>query len=81
MKTESSCVRQVLSRGNMVSVERCSCGSLHLILGAITLRFHEEGLRSLSDTVAEALQQLDPLGDVLPEGTLQLSMSRQRGVS
>jgi hypothetical protein len=42
----------------VASVERCCCGTLHLTVGALTLRIQEEALFSLCSTVAEALSAL-----------------------
>lgn len=58
IKETSACQREMLASGSVASVERCGCGTLHLTLGAMTLRIQEEALFSLCSTVAEALSAL-----------------------
>lgn len=44
-----SCVRTVLSRSPVGCVERCTCGAVHLSIGALSLRLDPTVARVLAD--------------------------------
>lgn len=50
-----TCERIRLAEGNLATVDQCSCGMLHLHLGAITLRVSPEALRSIFETLGESI--------------------------
>lgn len=50
----TSCSRRTLAVGDFAVVERCSCGSVHLTIGAVTLRLAASAIAPLADTLAEA---------------------------
>lgn len=50
--------RTNLAHGPICSIDVCSCGSLHLTLGALTLRFEPSAGESLWATLGEALAEL-----------------------
>lgn len=59
MSDSPFCVRELLAEGCVARVERCACGSLHLTMGALTLRFHEPALRSLANVLLESVAALE----------------------
>lgn len=71
MNESPVCVRELLAEGCIARVERCRCGSLHLTLGALTLRFHEPALRSLANTLLDSIAALEQPSskqqDLLPQ--------------
>lgn len=44
-----------LAGNEIVAVDRCSCGTLRVHLGALTLRVNAEGLQAIMHTLNEAL--------------------------
>jgi len=52
---EASCHTVRLAQSELVTVDRCSCGTLSLHLGPMTLRVRPEGLRSIMETLGAAL--------------------------
>ncbi len=44
-----------LAQGDIATIDMCSCGTLRLNLGAITVRMTPEALSSLMQTVREGL--------------------------
>lgn len=44
-----------LAASDLVAVDRCSCGTLRVNLGALTLRITAEGLQAIMQTLGEAL--------------------------
>lgn len=55
---QRSCARRVLAASDGVAVELCSCGSVHVTIGAITLRFASSAFPSLATTLGEAARAL-----------------------
>lgn len=56
---EHACFRQVIGRGCVVQVERCTCGTLHLVLGPLSLKLSPAHYESLLATLLEAQTVLD----------------------
>ena len=50
----SSCKKTPLSSHGSFTVERCSCGTIHLHIGALTLRIEPSALEQLAVTLGEA---------------------------
>ncbi|HEX7666108.1 MAG TPA: hypothetical protein VF407_16385 [Polyangiaceae bacterium] len=50
--------REVIAQGQVCQVEECSCGVLHVTVGALTLRLAPEVVASLRDTLDDALDVL-----------------------
>jgi len=48
------CSRRVLATGDFALVEECSCGSVHLTIGAVTLRLAADALPVLASVIGEA---------------------------
>ncbi|MEM9491329.1 MAG: hypothetical protein AAGC55_19435 [Myxococcota bacterium] len=48
-----------LRRGYACRIDRCSCGHVHLVIGALTLRIDEETLRGIGMVMAAAIAKLD----------------------
>lgn len=48
------CLRRTIASGDFVIVEQCSCGSVHVTIGAVTLRLAASALPPLAATLAEA---------------------------
>jgi hypothetical protein len=44
-----------LAASELVAVDRCSCGTLRIHLGALTLRITAAGLQTIMQTLGEAL--------------------------
>jgi hypothetical protein len=51
------CRRRLLAQREAASLERCSCGTLHLTLGAITLRLTAEACLDLRHLLDEGLRR------------------------
>jgi hypothetical protein len=69
MNDRHVCTRQLLSHGSLASIERCSCGTLHLVLGPFTLRLSADQFKSLFVTMLEA------------QGVLQDEAEKPRGAA
>lgn len=50
--------RALLAEGSCCKVERCDCGTIHVSLGAITLRLRRDAVESVWFTLGEALGRL-----------------------
>ena len=53
-----SCSRRHLASGDFSLIEQCSCGSVHVTIGAITLRLAPTALPDLASVLATAAQAL-----------------------
>lgn len=73
MSESPFCVRELLAEGCVARVERCGCGALHLTLGALTLRFHEPALRSLTNILLESVAALEQSAPERPQPLPQSS--------
>ncbi len=51
---EHHCTRRMLAAGDYMLVEQCSCGSVHLTIGAVTLRLSRTAVPSLAATLNDA---------------------------
>jgi hypothetical protein len=60
--TLADCHTTRLAESEMVAVDRCSCGTLSVHLGPMTLRIRAEGLRAIVETLGEALQSCQQVG-------------------
>lgn len=47
--------RRLIAQGPVCTVEECSCGVLHVTLGALTIRLQREAVGSIFETLGEAL--------------------------
>ncbi len=56
---QHQCKRITLAQNPISLIEQCSCGSIHLTIGAITLRVQPSAFRTLATSVAEALSELE----------------------
>lgn len=56
---EHACFRQLIARGCVVQLERCTCGTLHLVLGPLSLRLSQHQFQSLLETLLEAQWALE----------------------
>lgn len=54
----SGCARRVLAANDFMQVEQCSCGSVHLTIGAVTLRLQSGAVPALAATFAEAARAM-----------------------
>ncbi len=59
MKSAHCTSRELLAGEGAVAVERCSCGAIHVGVGATTLHLSEDGLKLLSSILADATDVLD----------------------
>jgi hypothetical protein len=48
------CERQLLAQGSFCMVETCSCGAMHITLGALTLRVSPEAGLEIASTLGDA---------------------------
>lgn len=53
-----ACMRRTLATGEFTVIERCSCGSIHVTIGAITLRLASSAIRPLAAAFGEAARAL-----------------------
>jgi len=53
-----NCTRRLLAAGDHTVVEQCSCGAVHLTIGAVTLRLAGDAIASLSLTLDQATRAL-----------------------
>ena len=51
------CARRLLAGGEQCVVEECGCGTLHVTIGALTLRLGPSSVADLSATLGEAMQR------------------------
>ncbi|GEM_PF-2589821 len=56
--TDDCTERETLARAAHMRVDRCGCGALHLAVAHVTLRFDEDALTCLYETLGEALGSL-----------------------
>ena len=57
--------RERLAEGPFCTVEACDCGTLHVSIGAITLRLAPEVAASIQATLREALRSVERSEDAL----------------
>lgn len=53
-----TCSRRTLAANDFSIVERCSCGAVHLTIGAITLRLTASTIPALAQTLGDAARAL-----------------------
>lgn len=58
MSESSTCFRHLLARSEVASVERCTCGTIHLTIGPLTLRLPPSAVESLASTLLETTRAL-----------------------
>lgn len=58
MIDRKTCTRRTLATGEFTIVERCSCGSVHVTIGAVTLRLAGAAIPSLAATLSDAARAL-----------------------
>ncbi len=65
---EENCpkTRRVIAQGPVCTVEQCTCGVLHVTLGALTIRLQMEVVASIHETLGEALRLLRRKDSVAP---------------
>ena len=81
MNEKHVCYRTLLSHGSLASVERCSCGTLHVVLGPFTVRLSADQFKSLFVTMLEAQSSLHDEAEHAQEATSNLAnMLSQHGV-
>lgn len=73
MNEKHACFREVIARGCVANVERCTCGTLHLLLGPFSLRLSPEQFRSLLGSLLEAQSSLEERVDDPRDSTLALA--------
>jgi hypothetical protein len=61
VRPQDPCTHHALAAGECCRVDRCDHGTVHLTLGAMTLRLSPEQLADLAGTLAAAAQRLDAL--------------------
>ena len=59
---QESCHTVRVAQSELVAVDRCSCGTLSIHLGPMTLRVRPEGLGSIVETLGAALRATEQYG-------------------
>lgn len=54
----SACARRLLAASECMLVEQCSCGSVHVTIGAVTLRLASGAIPALAATLGDAARAL-----------------------
>lgn len=54
----TACHRKLLAAGEYMLVEQCACGSVHVTIGAVTLRLASGAIPSLATTLGDAARAL-----------------------
>lgn len=54
----STCNRKLLAANEFMAVEQCSCGSVHVTIGAVTLRLASSAIPAVATTLGEAARAL-----------------------
>lgn len=58
----SKCTRETLAEGSGFRVERCSCGTVHVTAGALTLRMDAEACEAFAAVLGHAVHELSRRG-------------------
>jgi hypothetical protein len=53
-----NCSRRTLATGDFTTIEQCSCGSVHVTIGALTLRLTASSIAPLAATLGDAARTL-----------------------
>ena len=51
-------MRRMLAAGDFAAIEQCSCGSVHVTIGAVTLRLQASAIAPLAAALGEAARTL-----------------------
>lgn len=51
-------MRRTLAAGAFAVVEQCTCGAVHVTIGAVTLRLTASAIAPIGETLAEAARAL-----------------------
>lgn len=54
----TNCARRVLAAGDFAVIEQCSCGAIHMTIGAVTLRLASGAIAPLAATLNDAVRGL-----------------------
>ncbi|MEM6291907.1 MAG: hypothetical protein AAGA54_11600 [Myxococcota bacterium] len=78
---DSSHGKTVVASSPIATVEACSCGVVHVHLGAVSMRFTEQSLEALQRTLTEALVRMNSAPETAPAPSAPLFMAggRPRG--
>lgn len=66
MKQNDPCTHHALAAGQHCRVDRCDHGTVHITLGAMTLRLSPEQLADLAATLEVAAQRMDAVVENRP---------------
>lgn len=69
------CTRTLIASADHVVVEQCSCGSVHLTIGALTLRLPSTALLELAATLGDAARAIALRGAFAPSASLEGAVS------
>ena len=56
--TSTECHRRTLAVSDFMLVEQCSCGSVHVTIGAVTLRLASNAIPAIAATLGDAARNL-----------------------
>lgn len=56
--TSTQCQRRTLAASDFMLVEQCSCGSVHVTIGAVTLRLSQNAIPSIAQTLGDAARTI-----------------------
>jgi hypothetical protein len=65
----SGCARRVLAANDFMQVEQCSCGSVHVTIGAVTLRLQSGAIPALAATFTDAARTMALAGALTSHGS------------
>lgn len=54
--SSTACPSRSLVDGPVCRIDRCGCGTMHLTIGALTLRLKPSAARELADALASAVE-------------------------
>ena len=57
--SSAACPSRPLVEGPVCRIDRCGCGTMHLTIGALTLRLKPSAARELADALASAVDLSD----------------------
>lgn len=58
MNGKQLCARHTLAAGDYTLIEQCSCGAVHVTIGAVTLRLATSAIPSIASTLDDAARAL-----------------------
>ena len=70
--------KRLIAAGECCSIEECTCGTIHLTLGALTLRVPREAIESIWVTIGAAIRRLEGEAVHASSSSARLSLGTNR---